>query len=347
MAEATDLSTQFGAMNGQIQEIEADQVEDEELNEYDVERGPADVKWGNLARAGFKKLAGATRDAADGRDDKAASRTWQRTPGTNPTAKVGRGEELTYMQGGKKVTAKVVRVEPGNGDVKYTLSNGDALYQSGLKESVADLNPLQESEMEDPRRTGKPVEYRGWVIGFDPDAAQWTGEGYYFHKDGWEPGDPDGETGRPDTRGYWSARDLEFAMSEIDSEIEEEGLAEDDDWYSQDDLQDYNDNEADDYRNEGDDEDDPQAMDPSSAVFLAADQLGISLQGNVVNDVDLSQAQDLIRELTTYGHQYRVVPQDNGAHIEFHCADPGSVNLNYNPIATAWVDENGNFYYEA
>jgi hypothetical protein len=220
-------------------------------------------------------------------------------------------------------------------DNKAYIDKRNALRQEGIEEG----NPLsEEPDSEDPRVTGKPLEYRGWEIGYDSEAALWTKEGYYCHVRGWEPGDPDGEDGTRSTAGLYWFGSVQDCKDQIDDDLDGEPLVKEDDgdWHSQDDLADYNNAEADDYRHEGDEFE--GAMDVEDAILFAATLLG--------TDIDLNSGlgMKMRSEIGQYAHQVTVHQNDDGS-VDFDCADPGSVNLNYNPLLTARV-ENGHVTWD-
>lgn len=212
-------------------------------------------------------------------------------------------------------------------------------YRNALRgESLEEGNPLTEEPGEDPRLTGQPIMYRGWEIGYDSEAALWTGEGYYCHVEGWEPGDPDGEDGTRSTVGYYTFGSVQDCKDQIDDDLDGEPLVkEDGDWYDQDDFQTYNDNEADDYRNEGDDEFEG-AMEVEDAIMFAAELLGTKI------DLNSELGMLMRREIGQYAHMVTVSQNEDGS-VDFDCADPGSVNLNYNPLLTARL-ENGHVTWD-
>lgn len=86
-----------------------------------------------------------------------------------------------------------------------------------------------------------------------------------------------------------------------------------------------------------------ESFDVHDAVQEASHMLGLA---NAASDPQSAeQMEDLVRELKNYAHKYSLGQTKDGA-VEFNCADSGSVNINYNPMATAWI-ENGKFYWES
>jgi hypothetical protein len=80
-------------------------------------------------------------------------------------------------------------------------------------------------------------------------------------------------------------------------------------------------------------------MDVADGVQFAAKLLGVDL------DMNSGVAQKLRQEIGQYAHQVTVHQQDDGS-VEFDCADPGSVNLNYNPLLTICL-QNGQITWDA
>lgn len=110
-----------------------------------------------------------------------------------------------------------------------------------------------------------------------------------------------------------------------------------DDWDSQDDLQDYNDAEADDYRDEGDE---PDSYESEMAVYIALEMMGVgSGDGTDLDGTTMSTAQDLISCLNRYSKEYSISPSNgDDSRYEFDCSDQDNVNSHYNPIAVAWLE---------
>lgn len=196
-----------------------------------------------------------------------------------------------------------------------------------------------------------PIIYRGYEIYANEQDYKIPGDEYAFHVAGWEPGDPDGETGVRDSSGFYTASSIQDAKDMIDDAFFiAEPVSEDGDWHDQDDLQAYNDAEADDYRNEGgDDDEDPfhdvDKYSAEEAVTKAAEMLGLPVSGETADPKDVAMAQRLYHELRQYGDVYMLVPTENDSAYEFHIADADNVNSNFGAMATCWV-ENG-FYWES
>jgi hypothetical protein len=223
--------------------------------------------------------------------------------------------------------------------------NKDYIRHHDAHEGIEESNPLIETDAQDPRHTGQEVSYRGWIIGYDSEAALYHGTGYYIHPEGWQPGDPH----------YYNVDEFQDAKEAVDEEIEaaeapQEAVEEDGDWHSQDDFQDYNDAEADDYRHDFDDEPsiDPDltTYSPEDAVHTVCEILGIgSANGGNIDPANAEAVYSLVNALSKYSDIYSIAPTQNDQAYEFDVADTDNVNHHYNPMATAWI-ENGRFVWK-
>lgn len=224
-------------------------------------------------------------------------------------------------------------------DVKWgaAIKRGINKLKSKANNTAKEENPVKVKEETNPLSEAdgvpswkNPIKYRGYEIYPNPADYVPRGDEVVYHVEGWEPGDPDGETGAYDTTGYFYADSFETAKEMIDDELGEEIT--EDDWG------------AADWIDTDEDEEDTDALSVDAALAKAEELLDTPIINNVTDQKTKSSVTILKSELNRYGNTYYVGIGEDGE-VNFTCADRDSVN--YGAVcASAWLDAQG-LYWES